>query len=247
MNIDEYKAMVSTQESGKDTPVVEQEQPVTQEFVEDAKPVDVPTKVKIGDEEFDIEELKKGYLRQSDYTKKTQEVANQRREAAQALELFNKFKTNPELADRLQEIDGSDFFDRYNTTELALQEAQSKVHEYELRLELQQLTSKYKDFDEVEVLNEANRRGLTDLEFVYKALKGERGSQMQDADSIREQIKAELLAELQGTTDTTTILKAQGASAPKAAKKIQLSQSELKMASIFGMTPDEYVRNKSSK
>jgi hypothetical protein len=247
MNIDEYKAMVASQESGKDTPVAEPIQSVTQEVVEDVKPVDVPTKVKVGDEEVDIEELKKGYLRQSDYTKKTQEVANQRREATQALELFNKFKTNPELADRLQEIDGSDFFDRYNTTELELQEAQSKVQEYELRLELQQLTSKYSDFDEIEVLNEANKRGLTDLEFVYKALKGDKGYQPLDANSLREQVKAELLAELQGNTDTTTILKAQGTSAPKPVQKIQLSKNELKMASIFGMTPDEYVRNKSSK
>jgi len=130
---------------------------------------------------------------------------------------------------------------------MALQEAQSKVQEYELRLELQQLTSKYNDFDEIEVLNEANKRGLTDLEFVYKALKGDKGYQPLDANSLREQVKAELLAELQGNTDTTTILKAKGASAPKPAQKVQLSSSELKMASVFGMTPDEYLRNKSSK
>lgn len=38
-----------------------------------------PTTVEINGEQIDLEELKKGYLRQSDYTKKTQELAEQRR------------------------------------------------------------------------------------------------------------------------------------------------------------------------
>lgn len=46
--------------------------------------------------EVPLSELEKGYLRQSDYTKKTQEVARQREEAAQALALFEALQSDPQ-------------------------------------------------------------------------------------------------------------------------------------------------------
>ena len=54
-----------------------------------ASELETPQKIKIGDEEFTIDELKAGYMKNKDYTQKTQELAEQRRqleEEAQALE-----------------------------------------------------------------------------------------------------------------------------------------------------------------
>jgi hypothetical protein len=238
MNIDEYKAMAE-QESKQDqlapTPATE------------AQPVEsvVPDVIEIDGQQVSIEELKKGYLRQSDYTRKTQEVSEQRKQNQQALELFGKFKDSPELVNKFKEIDGSNFFDQYDSTQRQLEEANSRVREYELRLELQQLTSKYPDFNEVDVLNEANKRGLTDLEFVYKALKADR--QTVNPQTLEEQLRAKILAELQTSNDTSTIVNSAGGSAPQPARQIKISDAELKAARAFGMTPQEYLANKNKR
>lgn len=54
---------------------------------EEGEPEDKPTakrKLKVGDEELDEEEVVSGYMRQRDYTRKTEEVAAQRREVEAA-------------------------------------------------------------------------------------------------------------------------------------------------------------------
>lgn len=42
-----------------------------------------------------IDELRNGYMRQADYTRKTQEVARERQLTSEALEFFNEFKADP--------------------------------------------------------------------------------------------------------------------------------------------------------
>ena len=54
---------------------------VEQSVGEQPKTVETPQKINIGGEEVDIEELKKGYMRQSDYTKKTQELSKIKKES----------------------------------------------------------------------------------------------------------------------------------------------------------------------
>lgn len=49
-----------------------------------------------GSESVTIEELQKGYLRQADYTRKTQEVADQRRAAVEAVEFWETFRNDPQ-------------------------------------------------------------------------------------------------------------------------------------------------------
>lgn len=49
-----------------------------------------------GQETVSVQELKDGYLRQADYTRKTQDLAAQREQAKQALEFFAAFQSDPE-------------------------------------------------------------------------------------------------------------------------------------------------------
>ncbi len=77
------------------------EQPET-----DSAPVVEPTpqKITIEGQEIDLEELKSGYLRQSDYTKKTQELANTKT-ALQPFEVLNNYLAqNPDDFKRVVDL-----------------------------------------------------------------------------------------------------------------------------------------------
>lgn len=52
--------------------------------------------VKVGDDYVPISELPNGYLRQSDYTRKTQEVSAERQELEQAANLWRAYQSNPQ-------------------------------------------------------------------------------------------------------------------------------------------------------
>jgi hypothetical protein len=54
--------------------------------------------VTVGDERVKLSDLRNGYLRQSDYTRKTQELARQREEAQWGLTLQRAYEQNPALA-----------------------------------------------------------------------------------------------------------------------------------------------------
>lgn len=57
-------------------------------------------KIKVNGEEREVPlaELRNGYMRQADYTVKTQDLANQRDQLKNAIEIEEAFKRNPELA-----------------------------------------------------------------------------------------------------------------------------------------------------
>lgn len=73
MNIDQYRAMKAQEEATKAQPNVVEE-PVVVEPIIETKPIEPepekPITVEIDGKQVDINELKNGYLRQSDYTKK---------------------------------------------------------------------------------------------------------------------------------------------------------------------------------
>lgn len=170
----------------EDTPPVKEiEAKVDEKKAEDTKPVEKEPesppnqdgeiqKFVIDGEEMTLEqirELKKGNMRQDDYTRKTQELANQRKEVEK---LKQELESSPE-ADKV-----------------AMKEKMSKL-EYdlankELETELAHLKEKYPDFDEVKVLTEANKRKMyDDLEFIYKATR--------DIDASKQNIDVKKLEE----------------------------------------------------
>ena len=83
-NTNEFDHLDEEDSDGEPTP---QEQPQQEEQEEpEEQPQEEPKyKVKVGNEEVEVtqEELVRGYMRQSDYTRKTQELANQRHQFEQ--------------------------------------------------------------------------------------------------------------------------------------------------------------------
>lgn len=64
----------------------------SQEFLDTIVTVDTVT----GPESVTVQELQKGFLRQADYTRKTQELADQRRAATEAVEFYETFRKDPQ-------------------------------------------------------------------------------------------------------------------------------------------------------
>lgn len=193
----------------------------------------------------DIKEFRQGYLRQSDYTRKTQELARQRKENEYALELFNYLKTNPSLVEVLKQQDmGSPMFNvaQQLTPEMQkIQELEMHIAQRDLDYEITQLKQKYPDFDEVKVLQEAEKRGITDLEFVYKAL---REVEQMDVERIKkeaiEESKKQILAEIEKNKDVTKTVINQG-DKPTQAQAITLTPAQKRVAQGMGLTEEEYA------
>jgi hypothetical protein len=197
----------------------------------------------------DIKEWKQGYLRQSDYTRKTQALATQRQEYEDAINLYNYLKANPDLAMRLQDdtYEGNaqtqQVTEKFNPLYQRLETLEQQLVNQQLDKEISELKAKYPDFNEVEVLNEASNRGITDLEFVYKAIsnKGVDDVKKQMENEIRQQI----LKELQdNNTATQTIIS--GSDKPPV-KNYNLSPQEASVANNYiqqGVFKDieEYVK-----
>lgn len=230
------------------TPVVNEpgitQEPVVQP-VTDPVTEPVPSKITIdGLGEFDpneIKEFKKGYMRQSDYTRKTQEVAKMREEAQEAMELMNYLKANPHVAQALVQ------------RELAAQQGQKppvvpsvendrlKSVEHELQVfkldsTIKALETKYPDFDEVAVLDYSVKEGIKDLEKAYKAMKAETF----DPDAMRKQIEKEITEKFkQNGIATGTII---GNNDNPVAVDHGLSDLEKTIAAKMGMSPEEYAK-----
>lgn len=86
---EEQPAVESDEETGLFSDLVDEEPSGEQPQIGDS------TMVEFGDGEISIGELKNGYMRQEDYTKKTQETSEQRKEAEQALTLYRALQENP--------------------------------------------------------------------------------------------------------------------------------------------------------
>lgn len=269
MNLDEYRAMVAQEQAEKNnpqgsessnaqtdqgstepvqetnqqeeqsqsTPNVEREQTGTQP---DAEPA--PQVFNINGQEVTLEELQRGYLRQSDYTRKTQDVAKQARQMQDALALLENVKNNPELAEQFN-IDPRD---------LQIKELEQNYYDLALQQEVQTLSTKYSDFEVSEVLDFALERGMDNLEDAYLLNKQYQSNTTQPNTVPTQQnipnqpvdieaLKAQLRQELQNEMNTSTMVSSQGAP-PVAPNAPVLSEAELRIARNMKMSPEEYAK-----
>lgn len=208
----------------------------------------IPTEIEIDGQKVSLDELKNGYMRQSDYTKKTQEASKKAREAEQALQLFKQLENNPQLAQQLAQQLQLPVLD---PNQRQLMELQNENVELMIRNELRDLKDKYGDFNEVELLNIAHSEQIRNLDTAYQVMTARKGGgetkpQEVDVNSLREQLKQELMQELQKSqesqVDTSTIIQSGGDVAPVRDTSPQLSQQEVKVAKMMGMNPEEYAK-----
>lgn len=258
MNIDDYRTMKANNEAKAEAGDKPTEQPTAQaevvtkpdEVVEPVKPTtEKPEAIEINGKEVTIEELKNGYFRQSDYTKKTQELKRERNKVNDAVNVAKMIQSNPELQKVLKEH-GADASKIENIT-LASQQVkdlQTKIATMELDSTLKHLKSKYDDFNEVEVIKKASELHTDDLEFVYLGLNGSKPIAKQKAQSPSNEISAEtivqqVLQQIQGTQQMSvpqTLMKGKGVPSNIQNVAEPISATEAKIAKHFGMTPEAY-------
>jgi hypothetical protein len=149
-------------------------------------------KVKLDGEELQVplSEALAGYQRQADYTRKTQELAEQRNQMQYAATIQTALERDPEatidLLARHYNISRSqaaavaaevDDFESLDPQEQKMRELDKRVASFEdyqsqqeIEREIQNLQQRYSDFDVPLVVQTALRMGTTDLEGTYKQL-----------------------------------------------------------------------------
>jgi len=146
----------------------------------------VRVKVDGQDTEVPLSEALSGYSRQQDYTRKTQQLADQQRELQFAFTLQQALENNPQATLRLlQEQYGQQYQQGEEEDWTELDPVEQKLRDYEQRfsyLEQQQanqelqvairvLHERYgEDFDPPAVVQRAAAQGRMDLEGVYKEM-----------------------------------------------------------------------------
>lgn len=193
----------------------------------------------------EIREWKLGYMRQSDYTRKTQELAKQRTESKEALELYNFFKNNPQMAQAVRDGDTTALKQTPIATVLNkdnhYEDVTMRLASIELDNQINTLKTKYPDFNEVEVLNEADRLGIADLEFIYNGLQGKRLPNL--VSEITKRIESQLTEKIrQNGIATQTIISTNDVITDA---NHGLSDVELTIATKMGLTPEQYAKGKA--
>ena len=148
----------------------------------------VPVKLDGEELQVPLSEAIAGYQRQADYTRKTQELSQQREQFqfASALEaalqrdpagtidmLSNHYGISRQAAqDMVSEDDGFDLLDpteqRYKQLDKRIASFEEFQSQQKIEKEISGLQQKYQDFNIQEVVNAALRSGSTDLEGTYK-------------------------------------------------------------------------------
>jgi hypothetical protein len=206
--------------------------------------------IEIDGKQVSIDELKGGYLRQSDYTQKTQELARKKKELEKAEAVYTAMHSDEETAQEISERLGIEYV---SPKDAGVEQLTAQYHELLLEREIEKLQANYgTDFDVTEVLQLAYDKRIDNLEDAYLLVNAKRETtakpnQSLDIESIKEQIRQELKQELQSTVDTSTTIRTGGSTAPITDDTPQLSSQELKVASAMKMSPKDYAKWKNKK
>lgn len=153
--------------------------------------------------EITIDELRKGYLRNKDYTQKTQEVSRQRKEAEEAIEFVKQIKENPEV---LQQMASGQAPQQFDPLIQKILELEASIYDMKIEKEIDYLQNKYDDFDVREVLEIAHSKKILNLEDAYllsKSAKNPSSNTNINIEELKQQIRKEVLKELEADAETT--------------------------------------------
>jgi len=257
LNIDQYRAL-KAQEAEQATQATEQP-PATAE--EESTPptqdqpsageeqADQPTKeqepqtITIDGQEVPFDELKNGYLRQQDYTKKTQELSRKNKENEEALQLYTHLKSNPQLAKNL--LQTKELPQELDPAQQKVQKLEEKMYDMMLAQEIDKLQNKYEDFEVREVLQVAHEKNTVNLEDAYHLFKSRKGESKNskpeevDKEKLKQELRKEVEEEIKGTKTAITTSDAgvvQQEEGPK------ITPQEQRVARKQKMTDAEYVK-----
>jgi len=249
MNIDQYRAIKASEatkgtENSQPEVVVETNPQATETTVEPTVVENtIPDEIEIdGIGKVKVSELKNGYLRQADYTKKTQELSNSKKELEEAVKVYDYLKAHPDIAGEM--VKKSEGVGTSLTSEgKRINELEQKIFDMTLQLEIDRLSKKYDDFEVRDVLITAKEKNMTDLEDAYKLTVASKKANPQevDATALREQLRREILKELEeegNGTRTLVGVKSSKATSPTTAV---ISQAEQRVAQRMRLSNEEYI------
>lgn len=197
--------------------------------------------IEIDGEKFkidDVREWRKGNLRQSDYTKKTQEIAKQREQYKEAVELYEFLQKNPTYAQKLAELAEEENIPVKTPTDPRLVEIDMRLTSMQIEKDLTDIKNSDPDVDEIELLNLANEMKMP-IKQAYYMWRG------QNYDKLLEKKLASNSAQLteqikKGQQVTKTLVKESGS--PVQGGNFGLTPAEIKVADGMGMSYEEYAK-----
>lgn len=252
MNIDQFReeqARINQELEAENVAQVEQGTATTvEEVVQETEQADtVP--VQVGAEN----ETPTAQIETPETTLDAQRLADELARAQQALKQaqeaklwFDKINENPDYAKAFAEDNGLQYID---PKDRAVQELERRYQDMLLEKEINLLQTKYEDFDPQTVVQTAINKGINNLEDAYLLSKvAQPVEQKLDVDAIREQIRQDILNELQSNVSTTSMIGAGGSGSRQVEPaSIELSPTELKVVQGMGLTPAEYQKWKQAK
>ena len=168
----------------------------------------VPVKFDGEEQHIPLSEAIAGYQRQADYTRKTQELAQQRESLNFASSLQTALDSDPaatlELLSRhygvtlgqAQQMIDSSYEEDMDPSERRIRELDQRLAQFEeyqsqqqIEKEISRLQATYSDFDTNEVVQTALRSNTTDLEAIYKQLAFDKMMKQRELESQAQQIK----------------------------------------------------------
>lgn len=184
----------------------------------------VPVKVDGEELQVPLSEALSGYQRQADYTRKTQELSEQRQQTEFAVAIQAALERNPEAtidllsrhygvtrqqaADMVSESVAEESLDPMDQKFRQMEQRVASFEEYQSQQQIEReiagLQAKYNDFNVGEVVNTALRLGSTDLEGTYKQM-------MFDKMMDRQRLEAEAQKKKQDTEAAVVAAKRQAA------------------------------------
>lgn len=190
----------------------------------------------------EIKEFKQGYLRQSDYTRKTQETAKEKERLRQAEELFNYLNSKPHLVEALKQAEQNpnSVVNTASPDNQLLMQVVYDQKSMQLDMKLDALKQQYGEFDDVALLNKATELRTDDLEFVLKGLRAEEQKPV-DIEALKAQLMTEIKSELsanKGAVDSTVTTKQ---SSP-VQQTTALTPQEIRVCQRMGMSEAEYLK-----
>lgn len=177
---------------------------------------DVSDTIRLSDgSEVTLAELERGYLRQSDYTRKTQELSKQRDELSQAEQLLNALESDPQATiEALQRhlIGDQQALEDLDPVEAELREHRAFIEQQraaqiqaEVEAEFVDLEQQYGEFDWNAVLEYAVQQEIPDLEAAYL-----KWSRHQERETARQEANQKALAAKRGAPPVAGGSRAQG-------------------------------------
>lgn len=221
--------------------------PESNESVSNEQVEELPTQTEETPKKPSKDEVKQLY---EEYYGKSQEDTSKNEpvldeQAQSALELYKYLEENPHLIQAMRDVDvnGYQQLNNYVPDELTrkIQEFEEYVQEQKYNSYVGELKTKYSDFDEDKVLEYAEQHEVYDLEIAYKALKADNVKEP-DIDSLKAQIREELLAELKQNSLSTQSIVGSVNQKPVNQTEVNLSSKEQRIARAMGLTNEEYAK-----